>query len=223
MYSNFIFTEERLGIKLNALKDEKGIIWFIGKEVASVLDYVDTKKAIQRHVDEEDKKILTSGEIITCQVKKIDFRVPNNGMKIVNERGCYCLIQNSQKISSYEKQVLIEMFNKITGKENTIVVSSRFEISFGEKLKNTLKPLNLKVETQKPMFDGKYRIDFYLPEFNLAIEYDEKQHQQKENKIKDRQREEEIKEVLGCKFIRLDYKQDDNYNIGLVLKEIMGR
>lgn len=73
------------------------------------------------------------------------------------------------------------------------------------------------------MFDEKYRIDFYLPEFNLAIEYDEKQHQQKENKIKDRQREEEIKEVLGCKFIRLDYKQDDNYNIGLVLKEIMGR
>lgn len=223
MYSSFIFTEERLGIKLNVLRDEKGNIWFIGKEVAEIFGYKNTRKAIIDHVDEEDKKILTSGEIITCQVKKIDFRVPNNGMKIVNERGCYCLIQNSQKISSYEKQVLIEMFNKITGKENTIVVSSRFEISFGDKLKNTLKPLNIKVETQKPMFDGKYRIDFYLPEFNLAIEYDEKQHQQKENKIKDRQREEEIKEVLGCKFIRLDYKQDDNYNIGLVLKEIMGR
>ena len=221
MYSSFIFTEDKLGIRLNALKDEKGIIWFIGKEVASVLEYKNTKDALLRHVAEDDKTIIKPNEMKGSG--KIGFRVPNRGMTIVNERGCYCLIQNSQKISSYEKQVLIEMFNKITGKENTIVVSSRFEISFGDKLKNTLKPLNIKVETQKTMKENNYRIDFYLPEFNLAIEYDEKQHQQKENKIKDRQREEEIKEVLGCKFIRLDYKQDDNYNIGLVLKEIMGR
>ena len=100
---------------------------------------------------------------------------------------------------------------------------SRFEISFGDQLKQTLKPLNIKVETQKPMFDGKYRIDFYLPEFNLAIEYDEEHHQQKENKVKDGQREEEIKSCLHCKFIRLDYKNTDAYNVGLVLKEIMGR
>ena len=97
----------------------------------------------------------------------------------------------------------------------------RKEEGFGDKLKNTLKPLNIKVETQKTMFNGKYRIDFYLPEFNLAIEYDEEQHKYQQEE--DKQREEEIKEVLGCKFIRLDYKQDDNYNIGLVLKEVFGR
>lgn len=100
-------------------------------------------------------------------------------------------------------------------------MSSRSEISFGEILIKTLKLLNIKVETQKPMFDGKYRIDFYLPEFNLAIEYDEEQH--KHQQEEDKQREEEIKKSLSCKFVRLDYKQDDCYNVGLVLKEVFGR
>ena len=103
----------------------------------------------------------------------------------------------------------------------TIHTYSRFEISFRDKLINTLKPLNIKIETQKSMKENNYRIDFYLPEFNLAIEYDEEQHKYQQEE--DKQREEEIKEVLGCKFIRLDYKQDDCYNVGLVLKEIMGR
>lgn len=127
----------------------------------------------------------------------------------------------TEKFSSLAKKSLSNILNKIAEEENTVIVSSRSEISFGEILIKTLKLLNIKVETQKTMKENNYRIDFYLPEFNLAIEYDEEYHRYQQEE--DKQREEEIKEVLGCKFIRLDYKQDDNYNIGLVLKEIMGR
>jgi len=98
---------------------------------------------------------------------------------------------------------------------------TRFELSFGKQLEETLRPLNIEIETQKPIFGGKYRIDFYLPEFNLAIEYDEGQHNYQQEE--DKQREEEIKKELGYKIIRLDYKNSDSYNVGLVLKEIMGR
>lgn len=219
MYEVKLFEEDRLGIKINSLVDEEGNIWFIGKEVASLLEYKDTPKAIKQHVKKENRKIMSKEEIKTY--KNYSFKINNRGMTIINERGIYSLLENSKILSSDKKQELVNFVNKITGKENVIVLSSRFEIEFGQKLKNTFKPLNIEIESQKPMFNGKYRIDFYLPEFNLAIEYDEEQHNYQQEE--DKQREEEIKRVLGCKFIRLDYKQDDNYNIGLVLKEIMGR
>ena len=47
-----IFTYE--GKKLNIIKKDDDI-WFRGKTVASILGYEDTKKAIFKHVDEEDK------------------------------------------------------------------------------------------------------------------------------------------------------------------------
>ena len=56
-----IFTYE--GKKLNIIKKDDDI-WFRGKTVADILGYEDTKKAIFKHVDEEDKcslKRLKSG------------------------------------------------------------------------------------------------------------------------------------------------------------------
>ena len=97
----------------------------------------------------------------------------------------------------------------------------RKENKFGEQLKETLKPFGIKIEIQKPIFNGKYRIDFYLPECNLVIEYDEQYH--KFQREEDKQREEEIKNELHCEFIRLDYKETDAYNVGLVLKKIFNR
>lgn len=66
MYEGFIFTDDRLGIKLNALKDEKGEIWFIGKEVAELFGYKNTKKAIINHVDEEEKVKLKMKKLKNC-------------------------------------------------------------------------------------------------------------------------------------------------------------
>lgn len=43
MYKSFIYSNDRLGINLNALLDEEGEIWVIGKEVAEVLGIKDTR------------------------------------------------------------------------------------------------------------------------------------------------------------------------------------
>ena len=152
------------------------------------------------------------------------FTVVNNGAK--RELQDYlitlsmaieiCMIQKTNKKAGSLLNYLIKNTKVLTKHTYT-----RFEASFGDKLKNTLKPLNIKVETQKTMFNGKYRIDFYLPEFNLAIEYDEEYHRYQQEE--DKQREEKIKSCLHCEFIRLDYKQDDSYNVGLVLKKIFNR
>ena len=50
-----------------------------------------------------------------------------------------------------------------------------------------------------------YYIDFYIPEENLAIEYDEFDHKYKRQY--DEERQEYIEKLLGCKFIRVSDRE----------------
>ena len=64
---------------------------------------------------------------------------------------------------------------------------------------------NKKVLLQHHVLD--YRTDLYFPEHRLAIEVEEFNHL---DRIGDNEREEEIKEYLKCKFIRIN-PDGDNY------------
>jgi len=48
-----------------------------------------------------------------------------------------------------------------------------------------------------------YWVDYYEPNLNIVIEYDEPGHNLKKQQISDVQRENAIKEYLGCKFYRI--------------------
>lgn len=63
--------------------------WFVGKDVAQVLGYSDTKSALADHVDREDRQIIQKGQIATLDI-------PNRGMTIINESGLYSLILSSK-------------------------------------------------------------------------------------------------------------------------------
>lgn len=60
--------------------------WFVGKDVAEILGYANTKDALLKHVDDEDKlgsQITTSGQ--------------KRNMVVVNESGLYNLILGASK------------------------------------------------------------------------------------------------------------------------------
>lgn len=64
-----------------------------------------------------------------------------------------------------------------------------------------------------------YRIDLYFPKYKLAVECDEKHHNSTDNKLKDKQRQDDIRNVLNCTFIR--YKPYDyNFDIFYIINEI---
>lgn len=65
--------------------------WFIGKDVADILGYANTKDALTRHVDEEDK--LRSGITTSGQTRE---------MVLINESGLFSLILSS-KLPSAKK------------------------------------------------------------------------------------------------------------------------
>lgn len=59
--------------------------WFIGKDVASILGYSNTRKALNDHVDDEDKGVT-----------KCDTLGGAQEMTIINESGLYSLILSSK-------------------------------------------------------------------------------------------------------------------------------
>ena len=51
-----IFNHELFG-DIRTMNNEKGETFFVGKDVAMALGYSNTRKALQDHVDEEDKGV----------------------------------------------------------------------------------------------------------------------------------------------------------------------
>lgn len=63
----------------------KGEPWFIGKDIAAILNYTNTSKAIRDHVDNDDK--LTERIVLSGQNREVIF---------INESGFYSLILSSK-------------------------------------------------------------------------------------------------------------------------------
>lgn len=88
---------------------QNGEPWFIGKDVAEILGYSNTPKAIRDHVDDEDK--LTERIVLSGQ---------NREMTIINESGLYSLILSSKmpKAKEFKRWVTSEVIPAIrkTGK-----------------------------------------------------------------------------------------------------------
>lgn len=126
------------------------------------------------------------------------------------------LINSAKHISSKKKIDVLRML----GCDNRIDLYSRKEVEFLDLLERVLEPFGYSCKRQHGVL-GKYRIDLYIDDLNVAIEYDENNHdnyayEQHEG------RQKEIEKKLGCKFIRVNDFKSSAYNVGLVMKGIMG-
>lgn len=82
-----IFENGEFGKVRTIIKD--GEPWFVGKDVAKILEYRNTKKALSDHVDEEDKY---QGDGVTIRDPMGRVQHPT----IINESGLYSLILSSK-------------------------------------------------------------------------------------------------------------------------------
>ena len=114
------YKNDELKVEINCYVDKKNEIWFRGKEIAIILGYKNTRKAIIDHVDEDDKKLIDfkikchderenpSGNETLPQAKRENPSVTKmvtqaEGLKttrkcfFINESGFYSLILSSKK------------------------------------------------------------------------------------------------------------------------------
>ena len=94
-------------------------IWFIAKEVAEVLDYASTNKALQG-VKDKYKKVFAFNELheIFQKYQFGTFEIPNRGLTLINKSGLIQLVLNSTKpeAEAFQDWVLEEVIPQVLEK-----------------------------------------------------------------------------------------------------------
>lgn len=100
-----LFNFEEHEVRTLLINDEP---YFVGKDVAEILGYSNTKDAISTHVDDEDRTVIQRSENTTLEI-------PNRGLTVINESGLYSLILSSKLPSSkkFKRWVTSEVLPQI--------------------------------------------------------------------------------------------------------------
>lgn len=184
------------GIRYTTIDSRK---WFIGKDVAKFLGYTNVNRTVKGIPDEYKRR------------EKMDTQGGAQEVTLTTRDGFLILIRNSGNLSSVQKN---ELFKQL----GVDVAVSRKEIEFLQLLGDVITPLGLTLERQY-IVDG-YRLDGYIPEVRLAIEYDEGHHKRQIGK--DKERELAIQREIGCTFVRVSGDERDSVNVGYVIHSIIG-
>ena len=141
-----IFRNEEFGTVRTLTIDEKP--YFVGKDVAEILEYADPQKSIKMHVDDEDK--LTRQIVVSGQ---------NRNMTVINESGLYSLILSSKlpNAKKFKHWVTSEVLPSIrkTGSYNSPDYSSLSpQLQYLISLEQKTKELETAVQTTNRRLDS---------------------------------------------------------------------
>lgn len=150
-----------------------------------------------------------------------DFKGKNISKKITKEYlldiSIAILICDKTKRAEAILKYIYDHSNMNNMKEIVFIKPERRELEFIGKLKEALRGININEYISQYRCCNKYRIDLYIPELNIAIEYDENNHKNYTYEQHEG-RQKEIEQELGCKFIRVSDENSDEYNIGYIIK-----
>lgn len=151
MYKSFIYSNDRLGINLNALLDEEGEIWFIGKEITDFLEYKNSRKALKDHVDIEDKEVTKRYTLGGKQE-----------MTIINESGFYSLILRSKtpKAKEFKRWVTKEVLPSIR-KNGYYIDNNNITQEQLDKLQKEKDELEIKLKEANELIDNELNADYF--------------------------------------------------------------
>lgn len=147
------FTNKEFGTVRTIVKD--GEPWFVGKDVAEILGYKETAKAIRTHICAEDKGVSV-----------LDTPGGQQKITLINESGLYSLILGSKlpKAKTFKRWVTSEVLPTIrkTGGYvandemfiNTYLPNADAQTRELFRLNlSTIRQLNNKIEHDKPLVD----------------------------------------------------------------------
>ena len=156
----------------------------------------------------EENTIIMNNSII--KENGGNFKVNNRG-ETFGTKDVLLKLVNESKMSAEDKRKYLDYFGV------DYVVGETKEDGFVSKLEKALTPFGVKGIKQYSVLG--YRIDYYIENLNIAIEYDENGHDHYDYKSHEL-RQKLIEEKIGCRFIRVTDKESHEYNIGYVIKNI---
>ena len=193
--------------------------YFITREqIGTALGYSNPVNAI-KNIHLKHKDILDKYSTTVILKQQEGKRIINRKHIVYNLEGILLIIQYSQ-VSEKCKEDFLKCLKKEIGEDRFVIISGRKELEFINELKDFLSEFGIKGIPQYKV-DDKYRIDYYITNLKIAIEYDENNHNayDKNDEIS---REKYIIKKLGCRFIRVSDNKTNASNIGIIAKELFG-
>lgn len=199
-----VIKNEKIGIDLNVYGTiEKPL--FLANDIAFLLKNKRARDIVSR---------ISGGNKFKLPFKKISSQGVRNQW-FVNKDGISEICTKSRNGSIIIKEFLL----KSADVEDVTIVRSFPETEFLDSVETIVSILGYTLERQKTI--GRYKLDGYIPELNINIEYDELQHMY--NRSLDKKRQEYIVSKINCSVVRCDIKNHKDYNVGLVVKCIINK
>lgn len=129
-----------------------------------------------------------------------------------------CQTNQMRQFPSLSKSIIQPIVDETQSQIKNDTTSVRLQVEFFNNLLSHLNYFNVTLKTQYSI--GRYRIDGFIPELNLAIEYDEKFH--KYQHTSDIARELKIHEINHrITFVRLNCEDTIPTNISKVIERVV--
>ena len=201
---------------------------YYGTEVGTIKMCVSNNR---REIDLDGYVVQTKDELLS---KNILLKTKRGGFDILNNEGEVVASGSHKGISLFPKRAILrvgmllrdsevaDMVRDELGLSCNTKLGLRKEIEFLTVLEKQLQVLGItRFERQYSKLKcGNYRIDLYLPEINVAIEYDENGHRGYTYEAQEL-RQELIERELGCRFIRVSDDKDHVTNSAIVIRELI--
>lgn len=203
-----LITTEKFGeLDCSFYRNMNDDILLTREQIGQALEYKDPTNAIQKIHKRHSNQLNDFSICISDGL--------GHDIYYYNLDGALTICSLSQKEQAYNfSQWLLHIAN--TNKEIKII-KTRKEIEFVKLLTDFLDEYDIKYIKQ---FQYKnYRIDLYLPELLIAVEYDEDNHKYYSDDM-EIIREENLKYDLGCNFIRLSDHDSDGRNLAKIINHI---
>lgn len=206
--------------KIIPSKTIKGLKMYNARDLKNFLnikkDFTSWIKVKLKHynlimLDDNIAEYYLDGDLRCCSYKIMATNTTPKKMEYYITYECLCDIVHCSKKTTNMKPILDIIGN------NNVVLKEREEIRFLNALKEALTPLGIVIKQQ--YYVDSYRIDAYIEELRIAIEYDEEHHNYQ--KDADDLREKYLKQKLDCEFVRCSIHNSTYYNIGLVMKKVL--
>ena len=197
-------------------KDVNDEYFITRKQIGTALGYNEPSKSIYK-IHNRHKDILDKYSTTVILEQQEGQRIINREHIVYNLEGILLIIQYSQ-VSEKRKEDFLKFLKKEIGEDRFVIISGRKELEFINELKDFLSEFGIKGIPQYKV-DDKYRIDYYITNLKIAIEYDENNHNAYD-KNEEISREKHIIEKLGCRFIRVSDDKTNASNIGIIAKEL---
>ena len=210
-----IITTETFGdLSCNFYRNMNDDILLTREQIGSALEYKYPDDALSK-IHKRHKNKLEKFYIKT-KIKSSDGKFYNTHLYTLEGVITICSLSTKEKAYEFSQWLL----NLSNSNNNIKVIKSRKEIEFMVLLKDFLNEFNIH-HIQQYQYEN-YKIDLYLPEFKIAIEYDEEDHKYYTYKQQE-YREQYLKQHLGCKFIRLSDNNSNGMNIAIIIKELFSQ